>query len=221
MGNGQPKEVQPPTEKAGEEDAGATAKQRAEAERNERNLVPTKFTWRYGGNEVLLTGSFSNWRESVVLRRDGDEMTAVLRLAPGSYDYKFIVDNQWRYDGNQPVVKGRNGNINNVIHVEAPPEQAKEASDPEAPVVEEITQYGTTIETEDDLAKDPPLLPPQLQISLMNAPMDAIDPGVMPVPQHVVLNHLHCSVRDGILAMASAHRYQKKYVTTVMFKPAP
>lgn len=127
----------------------------------------------------------------------------------------------FRYDGNQPVVKGRNGNINNVIHVEAPPEQAKEASDPEAPVVEEITQYGTTIETEDDLAKDPPLLPPQLQISLMNAPMDAIDPGVMPVPQHVVLNHLHCSVRDGILAMASAHRYQKKYVTTVMFKPAP
>lgn len=89
-----------------------------------------------------------------MLRRDGDEMTAVLRLAPGSYDYKFIVDNQWRsttpnkhkttgydemflharrYDGNQPVVKGRNGNINNVIHVEAPPEQSKEVADPESP----------------------------------------------------------------------------------------
>ena len=43
----------------------------------------------------------------------------------------------------------------------------------QCPVVEEITQYGTAIETADDLAKDPPLLPPQLQISLMNAPMDA------------------------------------------------
>merc|ERR1712216_2419 len=157
--------------------------------------------------------------ERVMLRRDGDEMTAVLRLAPGSYEYKFIVDNQWRYDGNQPVVKGRNGNINNIIQVQPP--QSKEVADAESPVVEEAAQYGTTIETNDDLAKDPPLLPPQLQISLMNAPMDAIDPGVMPVPQHVVLNHLHCSMRDGILAMASAHRYQKKYVTTVMFKPAP
>merc|ERR1711998_637763 len=161
MGNGQPKEVQekPPTEKAADEDSGATAKQRAEAE---RNLVPTKFTWRYGGNEVLLTGSFSNWRESVVLRRDGDEMTAVLRLAPGSYDYQFIVDNQWRYDGNQAVVKGRNGNINNIIHVQA--QQSKEVADNETPVVEEVTQYSTAIETGDDLAKDPPLLPPQLQI---------------------------------------------------------
>jgi len=220
MGNQQPKEQvqeKPPPEssKGGDEDA-KKAEQKGEAE---KNLVPTKFTWRYGGNEVLLTGSFSNWRESVMLRKDGEEMTAVLRLAPGSYEYKFIVDNQWRYDGNQAVVKGCNGNINNVIHVQAP--QAKDTADPEAPQVQEVTQYGTAIETGDDLAKDPPLLPPQLQISLMNAPMDAIDPGVMPVPQHVVLNHLHCSTRDGILAMASAHRYQKKYVTTVMFKPAP
>lgn len=219
MGNQQPKEqVQDKTvadSKPGEnEDPSVSVKQK-EAE---VNLVSTKFTWRYGGNEVLLTGSFSNWRESVMLRKDGEEMTAVLRLAPGSYEYKFIVDNQWRYDGNQPVVKGRNGNINNVIQVLAP--QAKEAADTETPVMEEVTQYGTAIETGEDLAKEPPLLPPQLQISLMNAPMDAIDPGVMPVPQHVVLNHLHCSMRDGILAMASAHRYQKKYVTTVMFKPA-
>jgi len=93
-----------------------------------------------------------------MLRKDGEEMTAVLRLAPGSYEYKFIVDNQWRcaalpapclcclkymlifddlpsheyrYDGNQPVVKGRNGNINNVIQVLAP--QAKEAADTETP----------------------------------------------------------------------------------------
>ena len=50
---------------------------------------------------------------------DGDEKSATLSLAPGSYEYKFIVDNQWRYDGKQPVVKGRNGNINNIIDVSA------------------------------------------------------------------------------------------------------
>ena len=36
-----------------------------------------------------------------------------------------------RYDGNQAVVKGRNGNINNIIHVQAP--HTKETVDPEAP----------------------------------------------------------------------------------------
>ena len=46
--------------------------------------------------------------------------------------------------------------------------------------VEEATQYGTAIETGDDLAKEPPLLPPQLQISLMNAPMDASEPFARP-----------------------------------------
>ena len=38
-------------------------------------------------------------------------------------------------------------------------------------------QYGTVIETDEGLAKEPPLLPPQLQLSLLNAPMDTSNPG--------------------------------------------
>jgi 5'-AMP-activated protein kinase regulatory beta subunit len=178
-------------------------------------LIPTKFTWRYGGSEVLLTGSFSNWRESVVLKPgEGDEMSTTLSLAPGSYEYKFIVDNQWRYDGKQPVVKGRNGNINNIIEVVA---QAPESADGKDAQLNEDAQYGTVIETDDDLAKEPPLLPPQLQISLLNAPMDALDAAIMPVPQHVVLNHLHVANRGPVIAFATAHRFRKKYFTSVMF----
>ncbi|KAJ1928241.1 galactose metabolism- protein [Tieghemiomyces parasiticus] len=47
------------------------------------------------------------------------------------------------------------------------------------------------------------------------------DPNhVLPVPNHVVLNHLFaCSIRNGVMAIASTTRYRKKYATTVYYKP--
>ena len=38
-------------------------------------------------------------------------------LAPGSYQYKFIVDNEWRCATAQPTVRDEMGNINNCITV--------------------------------------------------------------------------------------------------------
>jgi hypothetical protein len=88
------------------------------------------------------------------------------------------------------VVKGRNGNINNIIDVSA---QAPDETESKTgtllcltdhrlmftrsadSLVSQAAQYGTVIETDEDLAKEPPLLPPQLQISLLNAPMDACE----------------------------------------------
>lgn len=55
----------------------------------------------------------------------------------------------------------------------------------------------------------------------MSAPGTAdIDLSILPVPNHVVLNHLYaCSIRDGVMAVASTVRYKRKYVTTVLYKP--
>ena len=46
-----------------------------------------------------------------------------------------------------------------------------------------------------DFLKEPPLMPPQLQLSLLNVPpaMDAI--AALPRPQHVILNHLYLQAR--------------------------
>ena len=44
-----------------------------------------------------------------------------------------------------------------------------------------------------------------------------MDPAIMPVPQHVVLNHLHVAKNDKVQAFATAHRFRKKYYTMVMF----
>ena len=37
---------------------------------------------------------------------------------PGTYQYKFIVDNEWRYAPEQPTVRDELGNVNNCVAVE-------------------------------------------------------------------------------------------------------
>ncbi|KAF9024584.1 hypothetical protein BDZ89DRAFT_1068979 [Hymenopellis radicata] len=48
----------------------------------------------------------------------------------------------------------------------------------------------------------------------------ADDNSVLPVPSHVVLNHLSTSsIRNGILAVANTARYKNKFLTTIYYKP--
>lgn len=67
----------------------------------------------------------------------------------------------------------------------------------------------------------PPLLPPMLLDGILNADTSAhYDPNLMPVPQHVMLNHLYClSIKDGMMILASTSRYRKKFVSTVLYRP--
>lgn len=42
-----------------------------------------------------------------------------INLKPGAtYQYKFIVDNEWKYDGNKQTVTDPIGNVNNCILIE-------------------------------------------------------------------------------------------------------
>lgn len=46
------------------------------------------------------------------------------------------------------------------------------------------------------------------------------DGSVLPVPSHVVLNHLSTSsIRNGVLAVANTVRYKNKFMTTIYYKP--
>lgn len=52
-----------------------------------------------GAREVLLKGDFTGWREGIALRPLGDgRWTATLRLLPGDYEYRLLVDGAWRDD---------------------------------------------------------------------------------------------------------------------------
>jgi len=46
------------------------------------------------------------------------------------------------------------------------------------------------------------------------------EPSLLPEPQHVMLNHMYAlSIKDGVMALSATHRYKKKFVTTLLYKP--
>ncbi|KAL9156501.1 hypothetical protein ABFS82_09G081100 [Erythranthe guttata] len=67
-------------------------------------MVQTPFTWRYGGNQVFLSGSFNGWSERiamVLVEGSGTIFQRIIDLPPGCYQYKFLVDGTWRIDQHQ------------------------------------------------------------------------------------------------------------------------
>ena len=51
-----------------------------------------------GARDVVLTGDFSGWAPGMVrlAKAAGDAWSGTLELAPGEYQYRLIVDGQWR-----------------------------------------------------------------------------------------------------------------------------
>ncbi|CAH2352879.1 SNF1 protein kinase subunit beta-3 [[Candida] railenensis] len=67
----------------------------------------------------------------------------------------------------------------------------------------------------------PPQLPPHLESVILNN-FNSMDnnSGALPIPNHVVLNHLATtSIKHNTLAVASIVRYKRKYVTQVLYAP--
>nr|AAH52135.1 Prkab1b protein [Danio rerio] len=64
-------------------------------------------------------------------------------------------------------------------------------------------------------------LPPHLLQVLLNKDAGiSCDPTLLPEPNHVMLNHLYAlSIKDGVMVLSATHRYKKKYVTTLLYKP--
>jgi len=84
-------------------------------------LTPTvstavEFCWPYEGKEVALTGTFCQWKKHPMVK-EGNTWKATLRLFPGSYQYKFIVDDNWYFDVNKPACTDSEGNTNNFVRV--------------------------------------------------------------------------------------------------------
>lgn len=67
----------------------------------------------------------------------------------------------------------------------------------------------------------PPQLPPHLENVILNSNSNEKDNNsVLPIPNHVVLNHLAtASIKHNVLAVASISRYSRKYVTQILYAP--
>ncbi|MBR0056313.1 MAG: isoamylase early set domain-containing protein [Kiritimatiellae bacterium] len=74
------------------------------------------------GSKVAVSGDFNNWDTTghPMVDRNGDgNYTASILLAPGSYEYKFIVNDTWSIDPNCPEwVQNSFGTLNSVVHVQ-------------------------------------------------------------------------------------------------------
>lgn len=102
----------------------APALQEAEDElaaaRRERARAP-RVVFRLNGfaaaREVALAGEFNGWGRTAMTRTKRG-WQASLRLAPGRYAYKFVVEGNWIRDpGNRRTVRDAGGNENSLVEV--------------------------------------------------------------------------------------------------------
>ena len=84
-------------------------------ESEKSSVIPTTFQWDNGGNSVYLTGSFCKWNQFFLMKKvSPGSFILTLNLPRGIHEYKFKVDNQWKFNEKYQTCNN-NGNINNVL----------------------------------------------------------------------------------------------------------
>lgn len=86
-----------------------------DAHRALRLLRTTCIVWPNSASEVLVVGSFDGWATQRKMEKSSTGIFSMyLKLYPGRYEIKFIVDGQWKVDPLRPIVKN-NGYENNLL----------------------------------------------------------------------------------------------------------
>ncbi|XP_017783726.1 PREDICTED: 5'-AMP-activated protein kinase subunit beta-1 [Nicrophorus vespilloides] len=186
--------------------------------------TPTVFRWEGGGKDVYISGTFSEWKTIPMVKSHGDFVT-IIDLPEGEHQYKFYVDGEWRNDPGTKVVVNDIGTKNNEISVRKSDFEVFEALDKDSENApgEMQKEYSQEIPANKPWEKvaGPPFLPPHLLQVILNkdTPLSC-EPTLLPEPNHVMLNHLYAlSIKEGVMVLSATHRYRKKYVTTLLYKP--
>ena len=106
--------------------------------------IPTMITWCHGGKEIAVEGSWDNWKTRSLpfffrvficlfsnlsllflfvcirsrLQRSGKDFTIMKVLPSGVYEYRFIVDGQWRHAPELPLARDDAGNTFNLLDLQ-------------------------------------------------------------------------------------------------------
>lgn len=200
--------------------------------------IPTVFRWENGGNEVFLSGSFTDWNARIPMNSSLDEFTTIIELPEGEHQFKFFVDGTWIHDPNLPTTSDTFGGRNNVVAIQKSDFEVMEAlnSDDKKPI-SSLTRlqpasgsYGQFIPSHNNpmVVKDsgihssvPPALPPHLlNVNLNKGALNVNEPSLLREPDHVSVNHLYAlSIKDGVMVVSSCFRYREKYITTLLYRP--
>ena len=71
--------------------------------------------------EVSVAGSFNDWNASATqLKQDSEGVwSTIIKLSPGSYQYKFVVDGTWYFDPDNPLSEDDSyGGANSLIEID-------------------------------------------------------------------------------------------------------
>uniref|UniRef100_A0A1D1ZLK0 SNF1-related protein kinase regulatory subunit beta-2 n=1 Tax=Anthurium amnicola TaxID=1678845 RepID=A0A1D1ZLK0_9ARAE len=183
--------------------------------------IPTMITWSHGGKEVAVEGSWDNWRTKQPLQRSGLDFNIMKVLPSGVYQYKFIVDGEWRYSPDLPWGHNEMGNACNILDLQDfVPDDIENVAGFEPPQSPDSSYNNWALGSE-DFSKEPPLVPPQLHVTLLNTPSFVENQCSVSRPQPVVLNHLYIQKSKNcqpMVALGVSHRFRSKFVTVVLYK---
>lgn len=195
------------------------------AREDRQHGIPTIIQWTHGGNEVYIEGSWDNWQNRVRLQKAGKSDFTILKLLPpGVYQFRFLVDGTFRYSPDLPCTQDERGLIKNILDLqENIPENTESISGFEPPRSPD-SSYNSLFPSLEDFSKEPPAVPPQLHLTLLDVHDNSESLASQLRPQHVVLNHLYVEkgrTVQSVLALGLTHRFLSKYVTVVLYKPLP
>lgn len=190
------------------------------------SIVPTIFNWGFGGHDVYITGAWDKWATKVALTRAGPgaDHSTVLSLPVGTYQYKFIVDGNWKHSPALPCETDQHGNVNNCINV-SPHLPEYDSNQPPTNIggpPSPIESYDFSMPAQEDYSVEPMALPMLFK---------SMHPDPLPLPQaedvphnpasYVALNHTYAVApshpAEPIRTLCTMSRYKTdKYVTTVL-----
>ncbi|XP_031092632.1 SNF1-related protein kinase regulatory subunit beta-2-like [Ipomoea triloba] len=186
------------------------------------NGIPTMITWRQGGNEVAVEGSWDDWQTRDYLQRTDKDFSVMKMLPSGIYHFRFIVDGEWRYAPDFPHECDDMGRVFNVLDLkDVIPEVLNNICWPKSPP-SPASSYNSAPFSYGDFNEKLPDLPPLLQQTPLNRTSlsrDSVETLQKPLP--AVLEHLYFQkghAGQSMVALSSTHRFRSKYVSLVLFK---
>ncbi|XP_040579719.1 uncharacterized protein [Lepeophtheirus salmonis] len=207
------------------------------------NKIPTVFKYCVSPDKIVenvfLAGNMTNWSCVQMCRPKGEiDYYVIIGCQTGDAIFKFYVDGVWTYNREEQTV-AQSDNYWNILKVQESDCDVFNALDCDSLLLKdnrkkqpndddrkESNAWGQEKPSQDVITsyknKGPPGLPPHLLQVLLNRenPAGNADPVILHEPLQVSLNHLYAqSIRDNMLVLSTTHRYRKKCVTLVLYKP--